>query len=224
MADLKWDIKRGANVYHQVSDVRVKLWIKTGKIKAGESIVWHTGMSGWRRPEELAELRAFFKFAEKAFLKKSKSREFESKPFRVKKRIKSILIIDDEKDLCFLVGEALKSRGFQMEFAYTKRQALKRLNTCRPDLVLMDLRLPDGDGMALLSAIGKLTPIPAVIITTAFGNEDARRIAKISGVHGFFDKPYHEEDVIRWINEMHIPEAESGESESKTTGLSWKPS
>ena len=59
MVEMRWDIKRGANVYRQVSDDRIKLWIITGKIKAGEVVVWHTGLSGWRRPEELEELIPF---------------------------------------------------------------------------------------------------------------------------------------------------------------------
>ena len=215
MAEARWDIKRGASVYHQVSSARLKLWINTGKIKAGEAAVWRIDLSGWRRPEDLEELRPSFELYKKA-LRKSKRPRFAGKPRG--RQIKSILLIDDEQDLCFLLGDSLSSRGFQMEFAHTKREALKRLNRRLPDLVLLDLRLPDGDGMVLLYVIRKMTPAPTVIITTAFGSEETRNEAKKLGAYDFLDKPYNEEDVIRKIREMRIKGAKPGEIEVKTTG------
>jgi len=218
MVEMRWDIKRGANVYRQVSDDRIKFWIITGKIKAGEVVVWHTGLSGWRRPEELEELIPFFNLDEKARFRKSERRKSARTTGPGKKQIKSILLIDDEKELCSLLGDSLSSRGFQMEFAHTKREALKRLNRRLPDLVLLDLSLPDGDGMVLLSVIMKMTPAPAVVITTAFGSEEIRSEARELGAYDFLDKPYNEEDVIRRIREMCIKGAEPVESEVKTTG------
>jgi CheY-like chemotaxis protein len=216
-AKIKWDMKRGTSVYHQVSDDRIKLWIRTGKIIAGEVVVWRDNLSGWRKPEELEELSAFFQIYEQARIRKMESRKLR-RTGPEKKQIKNILLIDDEKDLGFLLGDSLNSRGFRMEFAQTKREALKLLNRRPPDLVLLDLKLPDGDGMTLLSATRKMTPAPAVIITTAFGSEETRREAKTLGAYGFLDKPYHEEDVIRTIREMRRMGAKAGESKVTTTG------
>ena len=218
MAEIRWDMKRGTNVYHQVSDGRLKSWIKSGKIKASEVVVWHINLSGWRKPEELEELKPFFKLYERAQFGKSERRKSGRRTPRGRKQIKSILLIDDEKELCSLLGDSLSSRGFQMELAHTKREALKRLNRRLPDLVLLDLRLPDGDGMVLLYVIREMTPAPTVIITTAFGSEEARNEARELGAYGFLDKPYNEEDVIRKIREMRIKGAKPGESEVKTTG------
>jgi CheY-like chemotaxis protein len=218
MADLRWDIKRGANVYHQVSDDRLKLWIKTGKIKTGEVVVWHGNFSGWRRPEELEELRPFFKLYEQKRFKTGERRKSQRRTSLGNDRIKSILLIDDEKELCSLLGDSLSSRGFQMEFAHTQREALKRLKTRRPDLVLLDLRLPDGDGMMLLSAIRKLTPAPAVIITTAYGGEETKSDAEKMGALDFIDKPYHEEDIIRRIRKIRIKGAKPSKRKVKTIG------
>jgi CheY-like chemotaxis protein len=218
MAETRWDIKRGASVYHQVSDSRLKLWIKTGKIKAGEAAVWHADLSGWRRPEELEELRPFFKPCEKALFRMCKRRRSARKPGPRGKQIKSILLIDDERDLCSLLGDSLSSRGFQIEFANTQGEALKCLNRRLPDLVLLDLRLPDGDGMVLLSLIRKMTPAPAVLITTAFGSEEIRSQAEKLGALDFIDKPYHEEDIIRRIQKTHIKGAKPGKRNIKTVG------
>lgn len=204
MAETRWDIKRDVHVYHQVSDARIKLWIKTGKIKKGEAVVRHVNLSGWRKPEELEELRPFFELCEKALFRKSERPRFARKPGPGEKQIKSILLIEDEKDLCSLLGDSLSSRGFQMEFAHTQGEALKCLKRRLPDLVLLDLRLPNGGGLALLSLIRKMTPAPAVFITTAFGSEEIRSQAEKLGALDFIDKPYHEEDIIRRIRKTRI--------------------
>ena len=218
MAEMRWDIRRGASVYHDVSDTRIKIWIKTGKLKAGEAVVWHAGLSGWRKPEELEELRRFFELYDKTLFRKSEKVGSAGKPGLGKKQIKSILLIDDEEDLCFLLGNSLSSRGFQMEFAHTQGEALKCLNKRLPDLVLLDLRLPDGDGMALLSLIRKTTPAPAVFITTAFGSEEIRRQAKKLGALDFIDKPYHEDDIVRRIRKIRTRGAKPGQGKVKTAG------
>lgn len=202
MTEIKWDIKSGTSVYRQVAGAHIKHWIKTGKIKAGEVVVWHANFSGWRKPEELEELIPFFKLYEKAGFGKRERRKSARMTVSVKKQIKSILLIDDEKELCTLLGDSLSSRGFQMEFAHSRREALKSLKRKVPDLVLLDLRLPDGDGMSLLAIIRKMSPPPAVIITTAFGSEEARSKANKMGAYDFLDKPYNEEDVIRRIRKM----------------------
>jgi CheY-like chemotaxis protein len=203
MSETRWDIKRGASVYHQVSSARLKLWINTGKIKAGETAVWHINLSGWRKPEDLEELKPSFKLYEKA-LRKSKRPRTAKKPDHGGTQIKSILLVDDEKDLCFLLRDSLSSSGFQMECAHSQGEALTCLNRRLPDLVLLDLRLPDGDGLTLLSLLTKKAAAPAVFITTAFGSEEIRSQAEKLGALDFIDKPYHEEDLIRRIQKIRI--------------------
>ncbi|MCX6558229.1 MAG: response regulator [Candidatus Aminicenantes bacterium] len=198
----KWDLRIGTSVYLQIPDAHIKHWIKTGKIKAGEAVVRQANLSGWRKPEELEELLPFFKLYEKAGFGKSEKRKSTKRTAAKKKQISSILLVDDEKELCSMLGDSLSSRGFQIEFAHSKREAHKRLKRKLPDLVLLDLRLPDGDGMTLLTVIRKMSPAPAVIITTAFGSEEARSKANKLGAYYFLDKPYNEEDIIRRINKM----------------------
>ena len=107
MAEIKWDIKRGADVYRQVFDSRLKSWIYTGKIKPGEIVVYRSGFSGWRKPEELNEIIPYFRRYEKAQLRKLKKKEtgkkYQKTKLPEKTQIKNILIIDDEKDLCQLL-------------------------------------------------------------------------------------------------------------------------
>ena len=60
MAEIKWDIKRGEDVYRQVFDSRLKAWIYTGKIKPGEIVVYRSGFSGWRKPKSSTKLSPIF--------------------------------------------------------------------------------------------------------------------------------------------------------------------
>ena len=202
MAEVKWDIKRGADVYRQVFDSRLKSWISTGKIKPGEVVVYRSGFSGWRKPEELNEIIPYFRRYEKDQLRKIKRRKPARSTLPEKTQIKNILIIDDEKDLCQLLGDTLSSRGYNVESANTRRKAMSSLKSHSPDMVFLDLKLPDGDGLRLLSCIKKINPSTAVNIISAYGTEEVRDKARKLGAYGFIDKPFSEETILRNIREL----------------------
>ncbi len=199
MAEIRWDIRRGADIYRQILDSRLRRWISTGKIKPGEVVVWRSGFSGWRRPEELEELISCFQRYERVQLRKIRRREPVRKALPEKTQVKNILIIDDEKDLCQLLGDALSSRGYNVKFANTRREAMSSFKSRLPDLVFLDLKLPDGDGLRLLSCIKKINPGTTVNIISAYGTEEVRDEARNLGAHGFIDKPFSEEDILRSI-------------------------
>jgi CheY-like chemotaxis protein len=202
MAEIRWDIRRGADIYRQISDGRLRRWISTGKIKPGEVVVWRSGFSGWRRSEELEELILYFRRYEKGQLRKIRRREPVRKALPEKTRVKNILIIDDEKDLCQLLGDTLSSHGYNVESANTRREAMSSLKSHSPDMVFLDLKLPDGDGLRLLSCIKKINPSTAVNIISAYGTEEVRDKARKLGAYGFIDKPFSEETILRNIREL----------------------
>ena len=202
MVEIKWDIKRGVDVYRQVFDSRLKSWISTGKIKPGEVVVYRSGFSGWRKPEELNEIIPYFRRYEKAQLRRIKRRKPARSTLSKKTQIKNILIIDDEKDLCQLLGDTLSSHGYNVESANTRREAMSSLKSHSPDMVFLDLKLPDGDGLRLLSCIKKINPSTAVNIISAYGTEEVRDKARKLGAYGFIDKPFSEETILRNIREL----------------------
>ena len=202
MRNIKWDIKRGADVYRQVFGDRLMFWISTGKIKPGEVVVIRSGFSGWRKPEELKELIPYFRRYERAQLRKIKRRKSEKIVLSEKILIKNILIIDDEKDLCQLLGDALSSHGYNVKCAHTRKEAMSSLNTQAPDMVFCDLKLPDGDGMKILSKVRSISPRTIVNMITAYGSEETRDEAKRLGAYSFIDKPFNEEDILKNIKEL----------------------
>ncbi|MDP3297496.1 MAG: response regulator [Thermodesulfovibrionia bacterium] len=201
MAQIKYDIKRGADIYREIYGARLQKWISTGKIKRGEVLVWRSGLSGWRKAEELEELAPFFKKWEERELGKIK-REKPDKFLTHKKQIRNILIIDDEQDMCSLLHDALSRKKYNVAIANTMGDAIGCIKRTIPDLIFLDLRLPDGDGIKLLSKIKKQNPNAIVNIISAYGSEESREEARKKGAHSFIDKPFTEREILRSIREV----------------------
>ena len=202
MQEIKWDIRRGAEIYRVIYDPRFKNWISTGKIKRGETMVWRSGFSGWRKPEELPELASFFEHWEKQQLRRIKRKKLQVSVLSQPKPIKNILIIDDEKDLCLLLADALSSKGYHVATANTRREGMVCLKKTPPDLVFLDLKLPDGDGINVLSVIRRLYPQTIVNIISAYGSEERKAEAMQKGARGFIDKPFTESDILKCIRRL----------------------
>jgi len=200
MPELKYDIKRGADTYRLIYQSRLKSWILNGIIKRDEALVWRSGLSGWRKPEELEELIPFFEQREQTRLKREKEElSLKSAPLP-KRRIKNILIVDDEEDLCWLLTNALQSKGYNVSAAHSLTKGIACLKKKVPHLVLLDLKLPDGNGMDLLPEIKAAAPQAVVVIISAYGSEEKRVEAKYQkGIHGFIDKPFTEEKILETV-------------------------
>lgn len=199
MEERKYDVKRGADTYQMIYHSRLKNWILRGMIKRDEALVWRSGLSGWRRPEDLPELKPYFDQREEVDLKRG---EKEDESVSVSKRqIGHILIVDDEEDLCWLLSASLSGKGYRVSTANTVREAAPCLKH-RPDFILLDLKLPDGDGMDLIPEIRTTLPEAIVVIISAYGSEERKLDAKGKGVHRFIDKPLTEETIMRAIAEF----------------------
>jgi len=178
---------------------RLRSWILKGIIKRDEALVWRSGLSGWRKPEELEELKPYFEQKEKEFLKREK-KDVKQRLFP-KKHIRNILIIDDEEDLCWLLSNTLRAKGYNVSIANSIRDGVDCLKE-GPDLVFLDLKLPDGDGMDLVPKIKEIIRQALVVIISAYGSEEKRAESEKKGVHGFIDKPFTEEKVLKIIGQF----------------------
>lgn len=197
--ETKYDVRRGADTYRLIYHARLRSWILKGIIKRDEALVWRSGLSGWRKPEKLEELMSYFEERDKEELKWKKD-EMKAVPF-LKKQIKTILTLDDEEDLCWLLSNVLERKGYTVLAANTVSQGMACLDK-EPDLIFLDLKLPDGDGMDMLSEIKKKAPQSMVVIISAYGSEEKRAEAENKGVHGFIDKPFTEEKVLKIIGQF----------------------
>lgn len=203
MAEIKYDIKRGADIYRVIYEPRLQKWISSGKIKRGEVLVWRSGLSGWRKAEELEELAPFFEKWEKLELKKAKRERLKKQALPSKKQIRNILIIDDEKDLCSLLHDTLSERKYNVAIANTKKDGMGYMRKKRPDLVFLDLKLPDGDGLKLIPKIKKIHPKTLVNVISAYGSEESKEEAKEKGAYSFIDKPFTEKEILKSIRKVN---------------------
>ncbi len=67
--------------------------------------------------------------------------------------MKQVLVVDDDPTVRDVIGDVLKEEGFSVAFAHSGRTTLQRLRARPPDLVILDLRIPDGDGQQTLRAM-----------------------------------------------------------------------
>ncbi|OGF48888.1 MAG: hypothetical protein A2044_03255 [Candidatus Firestonebacteria bacterium GWA2_43_8] len=67
--------------------------------------------------------------------------------------MKKIMIVDDEKDICYIFQTFLKIKGYDVEVSYNSTDALNKVKAKRPDIIFLDLILPDFDGVELASRI-----------------------------------------------------------------------
>ncbi len=109
-----------------------------------------------------------------------------------------ILIVEDEKDIALLVARALKKEGFKTTIAYNLQEALDLIEKRPPQLIILDLMLPDGDGLELCKhlKIRQQTKEIAVVILTAKGEEIDRIIGFEVGADDYIVKPFSPRELV----------------------------
>lgn len=105
-------------------------------------------------------------------------------------RNRSVLIVDDEKDMCDLVVDFLSREGYEVDAANSGAEALERFKNHDYDVVITDLRMREMDGMEVLTEVKSLRPDVPVLMITAFGSIDRAIEAMKAGAFYFVTKPF----------------------------------
>jgi two-component system, NtrC family, response regulator HydG len=113
--------------------------------------------------------------------------------------MEKILIIDDDKDLCFVLKRFLSKHGFEVLEATTGKLALEILESVEPDLILCDFRLEDMSGSSILKKIKEKNPSVPVIIITGYSNiKTAVEVMKL-GAMDYVTKPLLPDEILLTI-------------------------
>lgn len=109
----------------------------------------------------------------------------------------NILVVDDEVGIRELIGEILEDSGHRVLTASSAREARRSWNAEHLDLILLDVWMPDGDGLALVKewAVGGRLPVP-VIMLSGRATIDSAVEATQSGAHDFLEKPVTLEKLL----------------------------
>ena len=113
-----------------------------------------------------------------------------------------ILVIDDEPDIVYMVKVILRSAGCEVSTAAGVKEGTAMIESEAPDLILLDLRLTDGDGMEVLEAMranGKIETIP-VLILSAHATPTTSEKALAAGARGYITKPFIAGQLVEAVN------------------------
>jgi DNA-binding response OmpR family regulator len=106
-----------------------------------------------------------------------------------------ILVVDDEQRMARFIRLNLEHDGFRVTEAYNGTQAMDRLRTAMPDLILLDVMLPDFDGFEVLKMVRSTSPVP-VIMVTAKSEEDERIRGLELGADDYVTKPFSPRELV----------------------------
>ena len=124
-----------------------------------------------------------------------------------------ILIVDDEPKIVRLVHDYLEDSGFVVMSASSGEEALMRVRTERPDLVVLDLGLPGLDGLDVTRAIRRSGDLP-IIMLTARGGETDKLIGLELGADDYITKPFSPRELVARIRAVLRRHAAAGDLET----------
>ncbi len=110
-----------------------------------------------------------------------------------------ILIVDDDTNICELLRLYIEKEGFETVIANDGKVALEKFNECNPELVLLDIMLPELDGWQVCRAIRKVSDCP-IIMLTAKGEVFDKVLGLELGADDYVVKPFEAKEVVARIN------------------------
>lgn len=118
--------------------------------------------------------------------------------------MKKIMIIDDEEDLVNMTAICLKRWGYEPLKAFSGKEGIDMLAKEKPDLAIIDIRMPDVSGYDICKKIkskGVLNQMP-VILSTASGTLDIKKLLNETGAKDIIIKPYDNQDLKKKIENL----------------------
>ncbi|MDD5348423.1 MAG: response regulator [Candidatus Omnitrophica bacterium] len=126
-----------------------------------------------------------------------------------------VLVVDDEPNIVKLVESRLKANGYDVVSAVNGKQGLEKARTQKPDLVLLDIMMPEMNGEAVLIELKKdpaTEPIPVIMLTAKQDADDIVRCVHDLGATDYIVKPFVAGEFLRKINVALAPEQKAPES------------
>ena len=114
---------------------------------------------------------------------------------------KTVMVIDDEPDTITLLKQIFINNGFNVSGATGGKEALRKLAEVSPSIIILDLLMPDMDGMQTLEEIHKVSNVPVIILSAVDRKEDIVK-ALHAGTDDYVTKPFNNDEVIARVNSV----------------------
>lgn len=113
-----------------------------------------------------------------------------------------ILIVEDEKNLCDMIGKSLHSAGYEVDLCYDGEDALEMIYAEKYDLIVLDLNLPGVDGMEILRELRKENEETKVLILSARSQIADKVDGLDAGANDYMEKPFHLQELEARIRSL----------------------
>jgi DNA-binding NtrC family response regulator len=117
------------------------------------------------------------------------------------------LVVDDDPDLCATLWDLFRERGFRVATAHDVRTAANRLREDGFQVILIDMRLPDGDGGTVLGLARQLEPRSRTVLITGYGAQLASTLERLAGEGpvAVCRKPFDVEELVTTVQRLSRP-------------------
>ena len=136
-----------------------------------------------------------------------------------------ILLVDDDEELCWLLGEFLQREGFAVDCEHEGHRGLEKAGEAGVDLVLLDVMLPGIDGFEILRRLRLRSQVPVMMLTAR--GEDVDRIVGLDlGADDYLPKPFNPRELaarIRAILRRYEPRPAAGSGRLEVNGVTLDP-
>lgn len=107
----------------------------------------------------------------------------------------TIVMIEDEKNICNFIESALERHDYKVNTAYNGRDGLALINSLCPDVILLDLGLPDLDGIDIIKSVRSWTSIPIIVISAR--TQEHEKVAALDfGADDYITKPFGTSELL----------------------------
>jgi DNA-binding NtrC family response regulator len=115
---------------------------------------------------------------------------------------RKVLIVDDDRDIVTIVSTILSGRGWDIKAAYNGREALEAVTSSKPDIILLDIMMPEMNGIEVLKRIKKIDIDARIIMITAFGDVESYLDSMELGAYEYINKPFETDELLEMIDRV----------------------
>jgi len=135
---------------------------------------------------------------------------------------RALLIVEDDKSFLQRLARAMEGRGFAVTTAESVAEGLTQLETASPAFAVVDMRLEDGNGLDVISALKRRRPDARAIILTGYGNIATAVNAVKLGAVDYLSKPVDADDVVAALLALDGRKAEPPENPMSADRVRWE--